>query len=154
MGWECSYDAFGLFTGLAKSEDNCVRHRTFGSDRQTNKRVCIKTDALKHVARTEQALDWNGLGRCPKPSFNVRGFAHCTKLHCVTSRQKADKNNAKKMEISTKIYVYSYIIWPYNSDKNNAQNSDISTKIDVYSYRRVHRRVSCSAGVICRGLIY
>jgi hypothetical protein len=55
MGWVCSYVVFGLFTGLAKSEDKCVRHRAFGSDRQTNKTASIPTDALKHVARTTVA---------------------------------------------------------------------------------------------------
>ena len=49
MGWECSYDAFDLFTGLSKPEDKCVRHRAFGSERQTKKRASIKTDALKHM---------------------------------------------------------------------------------------------------------
>jgi len=55
MGWVCSYDAFALFTGLAKSEDICVRPRAFGSERQTNKTASIRTDALKHVARTTVA---------------------------------------------------------------------------------------------------
>ena len=52
MGWVCSYDAFALFTGLAKSEDICVRPRAFGSERQTNKTASIRTDALK-----QQSLD-------------------------------------------------------------------------------------------------
>jgi hypothetical protein len=44
VGWECSYDVFGLFTGLAKSEDKCFRHRAFGSERQT-----IKEHALRQM---------------------------------------------------------------------------------------------------------
>jgi hypothetical protein len=55
MGWVCSYVVFGLFTGLAKSEDRCVRHRAFGSERQTNKTASITKDALKHVAGTTLA---------------------------------------------------------------------------------------------------
>jgi len=47
--------------------------------------------------------------------------------------------------------VVSGILYPYNSDKTNAQKLEISTKLDVYSYRRAHRHASCSAGVICRG---
>ena len=40
---------------------------------------------------------------------------------------------------------------PYISEKCNAQKSEILTNINVYSYRRVHKRASCSAWVICRG---
>jgi len=47
--------------------------------------------------------------------------------------------------------VVSGVLYPYNSDKTNAQKLEISTKIDVYSYRRTHRHASCSAGVLCRG---
>jgi len=39
----------------------------------------------------------------------------------------------------------------HSSDKTNVQKSETSTKIEVYSYRIDHRRVSCSAGVLCRG---
>ena len=37
------------------------------------------------------------------------------------------------------------------SEKCNAQKSEILTNIEDYSYRRVHKRASCSAWVICRG---
>jgi hypothetical protein len=47
--------------------------------------------------------------------------------------------------------VVSGILYPYKSDKTNAKKLEISIKIDVYSYRRPHRHTSCSAGVICRG---
>jgi hypothetical protein len=42
------------------------------------------------------------------------------------------------------------LLYPYNSDKTDAQKLELTTKIDVYSYRRVHRGASC-AGLICRG---
>jgi hypothetical protein len=32
--------------------------------------------------------------------------------------------------------VVSGVLYPYNSDKTNAQKLEIATKIDVYSYRR------------------
>jgi hypothetical protein len=56
MGWVCSYDAFGLFTELAKSEGKCTRHRAFGSERQTEQTASVKTDALKYVTRTGVGL--------------------------------------------------------------------------------------------------
>jgi hypothetical protein len=47
--------------------------------------------------------------------------------------------------------VVSGVLHPYNSNKTNAHKLEISTKIDVYSYRRAHRCASYSARVICRG---
>lgn len=47
--------------------------------------------------------------------------------------------------------VVSGTLYPYNSDKTDAQKLELSTKIDVYSYRRAHRGASCGAGLICRG---
>jgi len=38
----------------------------------------------------------------------------------------------------------------YNSDKTNAQKVEISTKIDVYSYRRAHR---CASWGSLKGLV-
>jgi len=32
--------------------------------------------------------------------------------------------------------------------KANAQKLEISTKIDIYSYRRAHRRACCSSGTL------
>jgi hypothetical protein len=39
----------------------------------------------------------------------------------------------------------------YSTHKTNALKLEISTKINVYSYGRPHRHASCSAEVICRG---
>jgi hypothetical protein len=47
--------------------------------------------------------------------------------------------------------VVSGVLYPYNWDKTNTKKLEISRKIYVYSYRRAYRRASCSAGVIWRG---
>jgi len=47
--------------------------------------------------------------------------------------------------------VVSGVLYPYNSDKTNAEKLEIPTKLDVYSYRRAHRPASLSARAICRG---
>ena len=47
--------------------------------------------------------------------------------------------------------VFSGVLYPYSSDKTDAQKLDISTKINVWSCRRPHRHASCSAGVLCGG---
>jgi hypothetical protein len=43
------------------------------------------------------------------------------------------------------------VLYPFISDKTNAQKLEISTKINVYSYRRAHRLASHSAGIIHTG---